>query len=312
MRVPQKTLNLLKDDFEIDYNDSLEFLGKDVLKEKVKDVDAMLIPLSEKIDKEIIDSANNLKIIANFGAGFDNIDIEYAKKKDIIVTNAPAKGSTNSTAELTFGLIIDLLRGITSGEKSLKRGEFKGWKPTYGLGPTLEGKTLGIFGMGRIGKRVSHLAKAFDMNIIYNSRTRLSNDEEKELDVKYVDLETLLKESDVLTLHSSYSKELHHMIGLDELKMMKNTAYLVNASRGPIINEKELAEGLKRGLIAGASLDVYEFEPNVTDELLELDNVLLSPHLGNATIEAREEMGDIAAKNIIEVLNGRKPLNKVN
>lgn len=312
MKVPEKTLELLKNEFSVEYNDSYDFLPKNILKEKIKDVDGVLIPLSEKIDKEIIDASNNLKIIANFGAGFDNIDIKYAKEKNIIVTNAPAKGSTNSTAELTFGLIIDLLRGITSGEKSLRKGKFKGWKPTYGLGPTLEGKTLGIFGMGRIGKRVSHLANAFDMKIIYNSRTRLSEDEEKNLNVKYVDFDTLLKESDVLTLHSSYNKELHHLIGLNELKKMKENSYLVNASRGPIINEKELAEALKNDVIVGAALDVYEFEPNVTKDLLELNNVLLSPHLGNATIEAREEMGDIAAKNIIEVLNGREPLNKVN
>lgn len=312
MRVPEKTLELLKNKFEIDYNDSLDFLKKDVLKEKIKDSDAILIPLSEKIDKEIIDCAKNLKIIANFGAGFDNIDIATAKEKGIIVTNAPAKGSTNSTAELTFGLIIDLLRGITFGEKSLKKGEFKGWKPTYGLGPTLEGKTLGIFGMGRIGKRVAHLANAFDMNIIYNSRTKLSENEEKKLNIKYVSFNTLLKESDIITLHSSYSKELHHLIGTEEIKMMKNTAYLINASRGPIIDELELAKALKNNLISGAALDVYEFEPNVTNELLKLENVLLSPHLGNATIEAREEMGNIAAKNIIEVLNGRKPLNRVN
>lgn len=312
MRVPKDTLDMLSKNFELDYNDSLEFLPKDVLKEKVKNVDAALIPLSEKWDKEIIDSAKNLKIIANFGAGYDNIDIEAASEKGIIVTNAPAKGSTNATAEIAMGLIVDIMRGITRGEEALRKGEFKGWKPTFGLGPVLYGKTLGIFGLGRIGKGVAARAKAFGMNVIYNSRTKLDDTLEKELGVKYVEFDKLLKQSDVISLNPSYSKELHHLFNEEAFKKMKPSAYLVNTSRGPIIDEKALSKALENKVIKGAAIDVYEFEPAVTESLLKLDNIVLSPHLGNASIEARDEMGMMAAKNILAVLNGEEAPNKVN
>ena len=312
MRVPKDTLDMLSKNFELDYNDSLEFLPKDVLKEKIKNADAALIPLSEKWDKEIIDSAKNLKIIANFGAGYDNIDIEAAREKGIIVTNAPAKGSTNATAEIAMGLIVDIMRGITRGEEALRKGEFKGWKPTFGLGPVLYGKTLGIFGLGRIGKGVAARAKAFGMNVIYNSRTKLEDALEKELGVKYVEFDELLKTSDVISLNPSYSKELHHLFNEEAFKKMKPSAYLVNTSRGPIIDEKALSKALEEKVIKGAALDVYEFEPAVTESLLKLDNIVLSPHLGNASIEARDEMGMMAAKNILAVLNGEEAPNKVN
>lgn len=312
LKVPEKTLNKLKEYFEVDYNDNLDFLPKDILIQKAKTADAILCPLSEKIDAEIINSAKNLKIIANFGAGFDNVDIEAATKNNVTVTNAPATGSTNSTAELAFALILDIMRGVTRGEDSLRRGEFKGWKPTYGLGPTLFGKTLGIFGMGRIGQNLAKKANAFGMNVIYYKRSRLDEEKEKELNVKYVDFEDLLKTCDVLSLNSSYTPAIHRLIGEKELAMMKKEAYLVNTSRGPVIDEKALAKALKDKVIKGAALDVYEFEPKVCAELLDLDNVVLSPHLGNATIEAREEMGEIAAKNIIAVLNGKSAENKVN
>lgn len=312
MRVPKDTLDMLSKNFELDYNDSLEFLPKDVLKEKVKNADAALIPLSEKWDKESIDSAKNLKIIANFGAGYDNIDIEAASKKGIIVTNAPAKGSTNATAEIAMGLIVDIMRGITRGEEALRKGEFKGWKPTFGLGPVLYGKTLGIFGLGRIGKGVAARAKAFGMNVIYNSRTKLEDALEKELGVKYVEFDELLKQSDVISLNPSYSKELHHLFNEEAFKKMKSSAYLVNTSRGPIIDEKALSKALEEKVIKGAAIDVYEFEPAVTESLLKLDNIVLSPHLGNASIEARDEMGMMAAKNILAVLNGEEAPNKVN
>ena len=312
MRVPKDTLDMLSKNFELDYNDSLEFLPKDVLKEKIKNADAALIPLSEKWDKEIIDSAKNLKIIANFGAGYDNIDIEAAREKGIIVTNAPAKGSTNATAEIAMGLIVDIMRGITRGEEALRKGEFKGWKPTFGLGPVLYGKTLGIFGLGRIGKGVAARAKAFGMNVIYNSRTKLEDSLEKEFGVKYVEFDELLKQSDVISLNPSYSKELHHLFNEEAFKNMKPSAYLVNTSRGPIIDEKALSKALEEKVIKGAAIDVYEFEPAVTESLLKLDNIVLSPHLGNASIEARDEMGMMAAKNIIAVLNGEEAPNKVN
>lgn len=312
MQVPEPVVEKIKKDFEIDYNDSLDFLDKEDLIKRAKDANALLVPLSEKIDKEIIEACDNLEIIANFGAGFDNIDIKAAADKNIVVTNAPAKFSTQSTAEIAIGLIIDVMRGITRGEDSLRQGNFKGWKPTYGLGPSVAGKTLGIFGMGRIGQAVCKRAKALEMNVIYHSRTRLDEQKEKELGATYVSFDDLLEKSDVISLNSSYSKDLHHLFDADVFSRMKKSAYLVNTSRGPIIDEEALVKALAEKTIAGAGLDVYEFEPAVTEGLLKLDNVVLSPHLGNATIEAREEMGMIAAKNIILVLGGKKPINKVN
>lgn len=312
MQVPEPVVEKIKKDFEIDYNDSLDFLSKEDLIRRAKDANALLVPLSEKIDKEIIEACDNLEIIANFGAGFDNIDIKTAAEKNIAVTNAPAKFSTQSTAEIAIGLIIDVMRGITRGEDSLRAGDFKGWKPTYGLGPSVAGKILGIFGMGRIGQAVCKRAKALEMNVIYHSRTRLDEKKEKELGATYVSFDELVEKSDVISLNSSYSKELHHLFDGDVFGRMKDTAYLVNTSRGPIIDEEALVKALAEKIIAGAGLDVYEFEPAVTEGLLKLDNVVLSPHLGNATIEAREEMGMIAAKNIGLVLGGEKAINKVN
>ena len=312
MQVPGPVVDELKKDFEIDYNDSLDFLDREDLIRRAKDAHALLVPLSEKIDKDIIEACDNLEIIANFGAGFDNIDIKAAADKNIVVTNAPAKFSTQSTAEIAIGLIIDIMRGITHGEDSLRAGEFKGWKPTYGLGPSVAGKTLGIFGMGRIGQAVCKRAKAMEMDVIYHSRTRLDSEKEKELGATYVSFDDLVEKSDVISLNSSYSKDLHHLFDADVFKRMKKSAYLVNTSRGPIINEEALVKALAEKTIAGAGLDVYEFEPAVAEGLLKLDNVVLSPHLGNATIEAREEMGMIAARNIVLVLNGKNPINRVN
>lgn len=312
MQVPEPVVEKIKKDFEIDYNDSLDFLDREDLITRAKDANALLVPLSEKIDREIIEACDNLEIIANFGAGFDNVDIKAAAEKNIVVTNAPAKFSTQSTAEIAIGLIIDVMRGITRGEDSLRAGDFKGWKPTYGLGPSVAGKTLGIFGMGRIGQAVCKRAKALEMDVIYHSRTRLDEKKEKELGATYVSFDDLVEKSNVISLNSSYSKELHHLFDADVFGRMKDTAYLVNTSRGPIIDEEALVKALAEKTIAGAGLDVYEFEPAVTEGLLKLDNVVLSPHLGNATIEAREEMGMIAANNIILVLNGESPINKVN
>lgn len=312
MQVPDPVVDELKKDFEIDYNDSLDFLDREDLIKRTKDAHALLVPLSEKIDREIIEACDNLEIIANFGAGFDNIDIKAAAEKNIVVTNAPAKFSTQSTAEIAIGLIIDVMRGITRGEDSLRAGEFKGWKPTYGLGPSVAGKTLGIFGMGRIGQAVCKRAKAMEMDVIYYSRTRLDEKKEKELAATYVSFDDLVEKSDAISLNSSYSKDLHHLFDADVFGRMKDTAYLVNTSRGPIIDEEALVKALAENTIAGAGLDVYEFEPAITESLLKLDNVVLSPHLGNATIEAREEMGMIAAKNIGLVLDGKDPINKVN
>ena len=306
-RIPEEIIKKYEENFEVDYHDSLDFLSKEELKTRIKDVEGLVCPLSEKIDSEIIDAANNLKIIANYGAGFDNVDIDYAKEKGIIVTNAPASASTKSTAELTFGLMIDLLRNITKMNSDCYDDSFEGWKPVYGLGETLEGKTLGIIGLGRIGTEVMRKAKAFDMDVIFYNRSK------KDVEgAKQVELDYLLENSDVITMHTAYSDELHHLIDKKAFDKMKKSAYLINASRGKVIDELDLINALNEEKIAGCALDVYEFEPKISDELRNAKNILLAPHLGNATKLARVQMGDPTFDNIMQFKNGEIPKNKVN
>lgn len=306
-RIPEEIIKKYEENFEVDYNDSLDFLSKEELKARIKDAQALVCPLSEKIDSEIIDAAKNLKIIANYGAGFDNVDIDYAKEKGIIVTNAPASASTKSTAELTFGLIIDLLRNITKMNSDCYDNSFEGWKPVYGLGETLEGKTLGIIGLGRIGTEVMRKANAFDMDVIFYNRSK------KEVDgAKQVELDYLLENSDVITLHTAYSDELYHLIDAKAFSKMKKSAYLINASRGKVISEQDLINALNNGEIAGCALDVYEFEPKISEDLRNAKNILLAPHLGNATKLARVQMGEYTFDNIMQFKNGEIPKNKVN
>lgn len=309
-QVPEEILAPLKEVYSLDYHNSQVPLTKDELKEKIKDADALLCPLSDKIDGDLMEAGKNLKMIANYGAGFDNIDLEAAKERNIVVTNAPAPSSAVSTAELTFALILASARKLVAGDKMLRRGEFHGWRPTFYLGSQLQGKTLGIIGLGNIGKNVAKRALAFGMEVIYYSRTR-KEDMEKE-GLVYKDFESVLKEADILTLHTAYVPDLHHMISKKEFALMKDSALLINASRGPVVDEAALVDALKEGQIAGAGLDVYEREPAVEEGLLELDQVILSPHLGNATFAARLEMAENAKDNLLQFARGEKPQNQVN
>lgn len=309
--IPEKIYDELDKHFYISYHDSNVPLKKEEIIEMIKDQDALLCPLSDKIDKDIIDAGDNLKIIANYGAGFDNIDIDYAREKGIVVTNAPAPASAVSTAELAFGLMLAAARKIVSGDKVTRAGEFYGWRPTFYLGSQLKGKTLGIIGLGNIGKNLAKRARAFEMKVIYYSRTR-KEDFEKEFGLEYMEKDDVIKSSDFLSLHTAYVPELHHMISKKELEMMKKSAILINASRGPIVDEEALADALIENKIAGAALDVYEDEPRVNKKLVDLNNVILAPHLGNATFEARLEMGENARDNLIDFKDGKNPKNKVN
>lgn len=309
--IPEKIYDELDKNFEISYHDSNVPLSKEEIIEMIKAQDALLCPLSDKIDREVIDAGDNLKIIANYGAGFDNIDIDYAREKGIVVTNAPAPASAVSTAELTFGLMLAAARKIVSGDKVTRAGEFYGWRPTFYLGSQLKGKTLGIIGLGNIGKNLAKRARAFEMKVVYYSRTR-KEDFEKEFDIEYLDKDEVISSADFLSLHTAFVPDLRHMISKKELEMMKKSAILINASRGPIVDEDALADALIENVIAGAALDVYEFEPRVNNKVMDLDNVILAPHLGNATFEARLEMGENAKDNLIDFKSGKNPKNKVN
>ena len=300
----------LEENFEIDYNNSNTPLKKEEIIARIKDVDGLICPLSDKIDKGIISSGKNLKIIANYGAGFDNIDLEEASKNNIIVTNAPAPSSAVSTAELAFSLILLTSRRLLEANKDLKDGNFKAWMPSYMLGQELKGKTLGIIGLGNIGKNLAKRALAFEMNVLYYSRNRKKDFED--LGLKYMEKEDLIKEADIISLHTAYSKELHHMISDAEFKLMKKDAILINAARGPLLDEAALIKALKNKEIKAAGLDVYEFEPMFSQELAVMENVILLPHIGNATIEARYEMGRAVVDNLLDFKAGKKPRNSVN
>ncbi|MBC1789547.1 hydroxyacid dehydrogenase [Listeria seeligeri] len=283
-----------------------EELTEENLIKKAAKVDAIICPLSTQITAKVLESAENLKIVANIGAGFDNIDVKKAKELGIAVTNTPDV-STEATAELTLGLILAVARRITEGDRLCRETpeEFKGWAPTFFLGTELTGKTLGIIGLGRIGQAVAKRAAAFGMKIIYSGHNP------KDWDAEFVSQEELLKRSDVVTIHAAYNPDLKHLINEETLQMMKPSAFLINAARGPVVEEAALVKALKNEEIAGAALDVFEFEPKIGEELRGLDNVVLTPHIGNATVETRSEMGRMAISNVEAVLAGKAPIHSV-
>jgi glyoxylate reductase len=310
-RIPPVAYDTLAVDFEVRMHDDTVPLPKEKIIEGLAGCDALLSILSDPIDAEVIRSNPNLKIIANYGAGFNNIDVAEATARGIPVTNTP-QVSTYATADFTMGLLIAIARRLVEGDRTTREGRFTGWAPLYHLGVEVTGKTLGIIGLGNIGRAVAKRARAFDMPVLYHNRTRLPEEEEAELGVRYASLEELLAGSDFVSLHLSYQPALKHMIGEAQFRSMKPTAYLINAARGPLVHEAALLEALRSRTIAGAALDVYEFEPQVTEGLAELDNVILAPHLGNATIETRTAMAKLAADNISAVLKGGRPLTCVN
>ncbi|WP_181249353.1 NAD(P)-dependent oxidoreductase [Listeria seeligeri] len=283
-----------------------EELTEENLIKKAAKVDAIICPLSTQITAKVLESAENLKIVANIGAGFDNIDVKKAKELGIAVTNTPDV-STEATAELTLGLILAVARRITEGDRLCRETpeEFKGWAPTFFLGTELTGKTLGIIGLGRIGQAVAKRAVAFGMEIIYSGHNQ------KDWDAEFVSQEELLKRSDVVTIHAAYNPDLKHLINEETLRMMKPSAFLINAARGPVVEEAALVKALKNEEIAGAALGVFEFEPKIGEELRGLDNVVLTPHIGNATVETRSEMGRMAISNVEAVLAGKAPIHSV-
>lgn len=284
-------------------------ISKKELIKRAKDADALICLLSNTIDKEVIDNLSKCKIIANYAVGYNNIDVKYAKSKNIIVTNTPDV-LTDATADIAVALILACARRLHEGNKMLREKKFKGWKPNLLLGYDLKDKILGIIGAGRIGTEVAIRMKAFKTKIIYYNRSR-NIKIEKETGAKKVSLNYLLKNSDIISIHLPLTEETFHLIDRKKLSYLKKTAIIVNTSRGEIIEEKFLIELLKRERIFSAGFDVYENEPNINTELLKLDNVFLLPHIGSATIETRTKMAELAAKNVISVLTGKNPLTPV-
>lgn len=313
--IPDSGINLLKDKgYEVDISKKDGVLTKKELIDELskKDYDAVLCLLTDSIDADIYDAASKAKIFANYAVGYNNIDVEEAKKRDITITNTPGV-LTNTVAEHTFALIMAITKRVVEADKFTRAGKYEAWAPMLLLGSDLSGKTLGVVGAGRIGQRVMHHAKnGFDMNIIYYDVEK-NEEAENNFGAKYYEnLDDLMEEADIVTNHVPLLDSTHHLINEENLRKMKPTAYLINTSRGPVIDEKALVKILKEGKIKGAALDVFENEPELTEGLKDLDNVVLTPHIASATEETRQKMSEMAAQNIVDLLEGKEPQNKVN
>ncbi len=289
---------------------------REVILEKLSEVDAAVTLLTDKIDCEVIERAKNLRIIAQYAVGYDNIDIECATKHGVYVTNTPGV-LTEATADLTWALILAAARRIVEADVFVRWGEWwrkrTGWHPKMMLGYEIYGKTIGIIGMGRIGRAVARRAKGFNMRILYYDVKRLPEEVEKELGAQYVDLDTLLSEADVVSIHVPLTKQTYHLINEERLKKMKKTAILVNTARGAVIDTEALVKALREGWIAAAGLDVHESEPlDPNHPITALKNVVLAPHIGSATYKTRLAMAMLVADNLIAFAKGEVPPTLVN
>lgn len=306
-RLPDPAIALLREAGEVRADERETAIPRRDLLELVAGADAVVCLLGDRVDDELLEAAGpQLRCVANVAVGYDNIDIEAAARRGVVVTNTPGV-LDDATADLTMALILATTRRIVEGDRLVRSGRAWNWGMHFMLGSSLQGRLLGIVGLGGIGRRVAGRARAFGMEIAYHSRTPAPAEVEAELGARRLPLEQLLAEADVVSLHCPLTPETYHLIGPAELAAMKPSAVLVNAARGPIVDEGALAAALADRRIAAAGLDVYEQEPHVERRLPKLDNVVLSPHLGSATVETRTAMAELAAANVLAVLRGAEP-----
>ena len=309
--LPAPGIDLLNDSgFDVRSNPEDRPLSREELLAGVREANALICMLSDRIDVELLDSAPALKVIANYAVGFDNIDVGGARKRGIEVTNTPGV-LTEATADLAWALLLAAARNLGAGERMVRAGEWTGWGPMQLLGEPLQGRTLGIVGMGAIGQAVARRGKGFGMEIVYFNRNRVSPEIESSLGAEFVSFDQLLRRSDFLSLHAPLNEHSRHLFNQQTFQLMKSTAVLVNTARGALIDEVELVAALRDGRLAAAGLDVYEFEPKITEGLLGLDNVVLAPHLGSASTLARGDMVRLCCENVSAVLAGKPALTPV-
>ncbi len=309
-QIPEAGLRMVEASAEVKVNQEDRVLSKGEIVDGVRGCHGLLCLLTDRVDEEVID-AGDLRIISNYAVGYDNVDVEAATRRGIMVTNTPVEGLTETPADFTFALLLTLARRVCEGDRMVRSGQFKGWAPLLLIGKDVYRKTMGIVGAGRIGAAVARRAKGFGMRILYYDVERRT-EIEAETGASLVPLDRLLKESDFVTLHVPLTPETKHMIGDREMRTMKRTALLVNTSRGPVVDERSLVAALEKGEIAGAALDVYEREPHVHPELLTMNNVILAPHMASASLDTRTEMAVAAAENLLEGLRGGRPRFLVN
>lgn len=304
-RIPGSVLARLEAECDVDLYVGEVAIPRDELLQRVSGKQALMSLLTDRIDREVLEAGKDLRIVANIAVGYNNIDVDACREKGVIATNTPDV-LTNACADFTWALILAITRRLGEGERELRRGAWKGWALDHLLGMELRGKQLGLVGVGRIGRAVAQRAAAFGMTVAYTDQAPIELP-----DAVFLSLDRLLASSDVVSLHCPLLPETRHLIDRKSLTKMKRSAYLINTSRGPVVDEAALAWGLKERLIAGAALDVYEEEPKVHPDLLGLENVMLIPHLASATTETRTAMADLAASNVLTVLNGQPALTPV-
>jgi len=304
-------LSLLAQECDVRANREDRPMGRADLLEAVAGADGFLSMITDAVDAELLDAAPRLRVVSNLAVGYNNIDVAAATARGIVVTNTPGI-LTEATAELAFALILAAARRVVDLDRRTRAGEWTCWAPLLFLSREVSGKTLGVVGLGRIGRAVARRARAFGMRVLYHSRSRLEAAEERDLGVEYAEKDELLATADFVSLHVPLSAETRHLIGRRELDLMKPTAYLINTSRGPVVDEAALVEALKARRIEGAGLDVYENEPMLAPGLAALDNAVLLPHVGSATVETRTKMARMAAENLLSALRGERPAHVVN
>jgi glyoxylate reductase len=310
-KIPERALALVREMCDVRLEPPEQRLTPAALRQAVAGVEGMICLVTDQIDAQVLAAGTALKVVANVAVGYDNIDVRAATQRGIVVTNTPG-AVTEATADLTWGLLLSIARRIAEGDRFIRAGKWHEWQFMFLLGCDVYDRTLGVIGMGRIGQAVARRAQGFGMRVLYHNRQRLAAGVEKALGATWVELPTLLQQADFVSVHVPLTAETVRLIGAAELRLMQPTAYLINTARGAVIDEAGLVRALTEGWIAGAALDVFEREPEVPQALLALENVVLVPHIGSASVATRTRMAVMAAENLLALLRGDRPPNMVN